>query len=69
MNLSKKKVVSTVKTTLFVLMGNALLAFVVAAFIIPHDIIMGGTTGIAIVLNKSFGIDTALMILIMNIII
>ncbi|MBE6828557.1 MAG: YitT family protein [Ruminococcaceae bacterium] len=68
MNLSKKKVVSTVKTTLFVLMGNALLAFVVAAFIIPHDIIMGGTTGIAIVLNKSFGIDTALMILIMNII-
>ncbi len=64
----KKKGISTVKTALFVLLGNALLAFVVAAFIIPHDIIMGGTTGIAIVLNKTFGIDTALIVLVLNVI-
>ena len=63
----KKKGISTIKTVLFVLLGNALLAFVVAAFIIPHDIIMGGTTGIAIVLNKTFGIDTALIVLILNV--
>ena len=54
----KKKSISTFKMVLFVLLGNALLAFVVTAFIIPHNIIMGGTTGIAIVLNKTFGIDT-----------
>ena len=41
------------KETLFpavaILCGNTLLAFLVAAFVIPHGIIMGGTTGIAIV--------------------
>ena len=64
----KKKSISTFKMVLFVLLGNALLAFVVAAFIIPHNIIMGGTTGIAIVLNKTFGIDTALLVFILNVI-
>lgn len=64
----KKKSISTFKMVLFVLLGNALLAFVVAAFIIPHNIIMGGTTGIAIVLNKAFGIDTALIVFILNVI-
>ncbi len=64
----KKKSISTFKMVLFVLLGNALLAFVVAAFIIPHNIIMGGTTGIAIVLNKTFGIDTALIVFILNVI-
>ncbi|MBQ2202492.1 MAG: YitT family protein, partial [Clostridia bacterium] len=39
-------------TTLCMLSGNALLAFPVAAFIIPHDIIAGGVTGIGIVLSK-----------------
>ena len=65
---AKKKGISTLKTALFVLAGNALLAFIVAAFIIPHDIIMGGTTGIAIVLGKVFSFDTALLVLAMNVI-
>ncbi len=55
-------------TTFCVLTGNALLAFLVAAFIIPHDIIMGGTTGIGIVLGKILHIDTANLILLMNIV-
>ena len=37
------------------LVGNALLAFLVAAFIIPHNIIMGGTTGIGILLDRLVG--------------
>ena len=54
-------------TTLCMLAGNALLAFLVAAFIIPHDIIMGGTTGIGIVLSKLIpGLDVSLLILILN---
>ena len=67
MKKTEKKVLSTLKTVLFVFLGNGLLAFVVAAFIIPHDIIMGGTTGIAIVLNKTFGFDTALTVLFLNV--
>lgn len=54
-------------TTLCMLAGNALLAFLVAAFIIPHDIIMGGTTGIGIVLSRLIpGLDVSLLILILN---
>lgn len=47
--------------------GNALLAFLVAAFIIPHDIIMGGTTGIGIVLGKLTSLDTAIFVLVLNV--
>jgi uncharacterized membrane-anchored protein YitT (DUF2179 family) len=58
------------KETLFpavaILCGNTLLAFLVAAFVIPHGIIMGGTTGIAIVLNRFFGMDTSDTVLILN---
>lgn len=49
-----------------ILGGNTLLAFLVAAFVIPHGIIMGGTTGIAIILNRYFGLDTATVVLILN---
>jgi uncharacterized membrane-anchored protein YitT (DUF2179 family) len=54
-------------TMLCVLSGNALLAFLVDAFIIPHDIIMGGTTGIGIVLHKAIPqMDVSLFVLILN---
>lgn len=49
-----------------ILGGNALLAFLVAAFVIPHGIIMGGTTGIAIILSRFFPADTALAVLVLN---
>ena len=39
-------------TSVSILGGNAILAFLVAAFIIPHDIVMGGTTGIGIILSR-----------------
>lgn len=62
-----KKSKKFVVTTLCMLAGNTLLAFLVAAFIIPHDIIMGGTTGIGIVLSKLIpGMDVSLLVLILN---
>ena len=58
----------TVLTWLCILGGNALLAFVVTAFIIPFDIIMGGTTGIGIVLNRLIPqLDISLFVLILNV--
>ncbi len=62
----KKRLLDYLKTTLFILIGNALLAFLVAAFIIPHGIIMGGTTGIAIVINRFLPINTALIVFVLN---
>ena len=67
-SITKKKAMNALKTTATVLAGNALLAFFVAAFVIPHDIIMGGTTGIGIVLNKALSIDTAMLIFILNVV-
>lgn len=56
-------------TTLSIVGGNLLLAFLVAAFIIPHDILMGGTSGIGIVLSKLFPwLDVSLVILVLNVI-
>ncbi|MBR3149230.1 MAG: YitT family protein [Eubacterium sp.] len=52
--------------SIFILFGNALLAFAVTAFIMPHDIVMGGTTGIAIMLNRLFGVNTALTVFVLN---
>lgn len=68
MKKTKSKIFRLLKLCVSVVVGNALLAFTVAAFIIPHDIIMGGTTGIGIVLNELMPIDTALLILVLNII-
>ncbi len=68
MKLYEKTWKQTVVTWLCILAGNALLAFLVAAFIIPHDIIMGGTTGIGIVLNRFFPtLDISLVVLILNV--
>ncbi len=61
-----KKLYDLARTCVSILAGNALLAFTVEAFIIPHGIIMGGTTGIAIVLERVTGIDTAACVFVMN---
>lgn len=50
-----------------ILLGNAMLAFLVAAFIIPHNILMGGTTGVSIILSRFIPVDTSILILIFNI--
>lgn len=54
------------KTAFMVVVGNALFAFLVTAFIIPHNIIMGGTTGIAIVMSKFLPFSTALIVFVLN---
>ena len=62
-----KPIKKVVVTVLCMLAGNALLAFLVAAFILPHGIVMGGTTGIGIVLNSFFpGLDISIIVLVMN---
>lgn len=54
-------------TLLCVALGNAILAFGIAAFVIPHGLISGGVTGIALILNQFLPIDIDLGIAIANI--
>lgn len=66
MTASKKSLRSLLWTCACIVVGNALLAFTVEAFIIPHGAIMGGTTGLAIVLSGVSPVDTATAVLVMN---
>ncbi|MBR2590879.1 MAG: YitT family protein [Clostridia bacterium] len=66
MKAGKQDVKKGIQTIVFVVCGNALLAFAVAAFVMPHRLIIGGTTGIALILQRAFGIDTALIVFILN---
>ena len=49
-----------------ILAGNMLLGFAVAAFILPSGVIMGGATGVGIVLGKVIPLDTAEIVLGVN---
>ena len=49
-----------------VLLGNILLAFTVAAFMVPHGIIMGGATGIGLTISHYLPIQLSLIILVVN---
>lgn len=49
-----------------ILAGNILLGFAVAAFILPSGVIMGGATGVGIVLARSIPLDTATIVLCVN---
>ncbi len=56
-------------TLAILVVGNTMVAFLVAAFIMPFGIIMGGTTGIGVILGNVFpGLDVALAVLILNVV-
>lgn len=58
-----KKYMSTVAG---VLLGNAVLAFTVAAFIVPNGIIMGGATGIGLAISHYLPVSLSTVIFALN---
>ena len=54
-------------TCLSILTGNAVMAFAIAAFVMPHDIITGGATGVGILLSHFFPTDVATNVLVLNV--
>lgn len=56
------------ETIIGVLLGNAVLAFTVAAFLVPHGIIMGGATGIGLTISHYIAMDLSAIIFVVNII-
>ncbi len=53
-------------TVFGVLVGNAILAFTVAAFIVPHGVIMGGATGIGLTIAHYVPVDLSIIIFVVN---
>ena len=62
----KKPWQKNLETVLGVLIGNIVLAFTVAAFMVPHGIIMGGATGIGLTISHYPPIQLSLVILVVN---
>ena len=62
----KKPWQKNLETVLGVLIGNIVLAFTVAAFMVPHGIIMGGATGIGLTISHYLPIQLSLVILVVN---
>lgn len=54
------------KIILGVLAGNAILAIAVAAFVVPHGIIMGGATGIGLAITHYVSMNLSVVIFIIN---
>ena len=62
----KKNNCKTYMNILGVIVGNAILAFAVVAFIVPEGIPMGGATGLGIVGNHFWGIRTSIIVFSVN---
>ena len=54
------------ETCTAIVLGNFLLALAVTAFILPRKIIVGGATGVGMILTRFIPMDTAAMVLILN---
>ncbi|MXP74845.1 DUF2179 domain-containing protein [Lachnospiraceae bacterium WCA-9-b2] len=57
----------SLETVVCVLLGNIILAVAVAAFVVPHGIIMGGATGVALTINHYVNGNLSVIIFIVNI--
>lgn len=62
----KKTWQKNLETVIGVLAGNLLLAFTVAAFLVPHGIIMGGATGLGLTISHYLPLPLSGIILIVN---
>ena len=52
--LEHTSLMKTLKNTLLVIFGTTVLAFGIAIFIIPFDLVTGGVSGISIILHRAF---------------
>ena len=56
-----------IKNIIGILIGNTIYALAVAMFILPNNLITGGTTGMALFLNTTLNISVTLFVSIFNI--
>lgn len=54
------------KTSLGVFLGNTVIAFSVAAFVVPHGILMGGSTGIGLTITHYLPFELSMIIFLIN---
>lgn len=65
--MSKKKYIKLLKQLLLILLGNSIYALGVTMFVLPNGLIVGGTTGLALIFDKLVAINISTFVLIFNI--
>lgn len=63
---NKKRMIGIVTDLIAVVLGNALYAAGVVFFVVPGNLITGGTTGISLFVNRMTGMPVSLFLLIVN---
>lgn len=63
----KKEISRLLPSVAAVIIGNFLYAFTVKAFLMPADLVTGGTTGIALTMEHLFGVPISLFVLAFNV--
>lgn len=64
----KNKILEKILEILVIVVGNAILAFGICAFISSHGIIMGGASGIGLITKQLTGIPMSLVVGVINIV-
>lgn len=59
---------NNIKKILIILLGNTLYALAVALFILPNNLITGGTTGLALVFQHQLGIPVSVFVGVFNVV-
>ena len=54
---SRSEIFTALKNVILIIVGTLILSFGVAVFIIPFDLVTGGVSGIAIILNKIISVE------------
>lgn len=63
----KKGYVKILKQLGFILLGNCIYAMGVTMFVLSNGLIVGGTTGLALIFNKLFGLNISIFVLAFNV--
>ncbi len=62
----KKKLLKSLPDLLAIVAGNLFYAFIVAAFILPGELISCGTTGLSLIARNLWGVPVSLFVLVFN---
>lgn len=60
--------IKNIKTIILIILGNLILSFGVTAFMIPHHIIIGGSTGIASCMQHYFSVPLSYTVMVINVV-
>ena len=66
MEVIEKRCKNALWTCVSILVGNVIISFTIAAFVVPNGLITGGATGLGILINRFLKTDVAVVVLVLN---